>query len=136
VENDLTARWSAIPFLVPKMLEPRVDLRRGGIIVQRLAYATVMSRGAAEIAVFVDHPVAVPPLVILEVTLVITIQIPEVVGERVSAREIVHVKEGVRRQQTLAVFPRRSHYYRDREFVIRVPEHLLRQILPAIGVLE
>lgn len=95
-----------------------------------------MSGDAAEVTVLVDHPVAIAPLVILEVTLVVAVQISEVVCKRVCVREIVRVEIGARWQQSPAVLPRRSHYYRDRKFAIRIPEYLLRQVLPAIGVLE
>lgn len=104
--------------------------------MQCLTYATVVLGDAAEVAVLVYHLVTIAPLVIAEVTLVVAVQISQVVGERVCIREIVHVKERERWQQSLAVLPRRSHYYRDRELAVRVPEHLLRQVLPAIGVLE
>lgn len=135
-ENNLNDGWSTVLLFAPKMLKPRVDLRHGGVVMQRLAYATIVLGDTAEVPVLVDHLVAIAPLVIPEVTLVVAVQISEVIGEHVHIREIVRVEEGVRRQQSLAILPRRSHYYRDREFVVRVPEHLLRQIFPAIGVLK
>lgn len=118
------------------MLESRVDLWRDRVIVQRLADATIVPGYAAEVAVLVDHPITIAPLVILDVLLVVVVQIPEIVGEYIRTGEIVRVKKGARRQQSLTVVPRRSHYYRDREFAVRVPEHLLRQVFPTIGVLK
>lgn len=104
--------------------------------MQRLADATIMPGCAAEITVLVNHSVTIAPLVIPDVPFIVAVQIPEIIGERIRACEIVRVKKGVRRQQSLTIVPRRSHYYRNREFAVRVPEYLLRQVLPTIGVLK
>lgn len=118
------------------MLKPRVDLRRDGVVMQRLADTTIVPGHATEVAVLVNYQVTIAPFVILDVPLIVAVQIPEMIDERIHVGEIVRVKEGARWQQSPTVVPRRSHYYRDREFAVRVPEHLLRQVFPAIGVLE
>lgn len=130
--NCSTLLAGTISRLAPKSLEVFVDLRLDRIVIQRLADATVAPGRAAEVAVLVDHFVTTAPFVILEVTLVVAVQIPEIIGERVYAREIVHMEKRVRWQISPAVPHRRSHYYRDREFAVRVPKHFLRHVFPTV----
>jgi len=96
----LSTRWNAVLLLIPKIFKIRVDLRHGGVVMQCLTYATIMPGDAAEVAVLVDHSIMIAPFMVFEITLIVAVQIPNIVSERIRVREIVHVEEGMRWQQS------------------------------------
>lgn len=121
-----TDAWS-----VPPLVDVRVPL------AGRPDRVPVVQHGTdATPEVRVDELPRALPLEVAVVQVVVLVQHMQVLGQLLGRRELVHVDVGLVGRHRSIVLGRRTHHNGQHIPVQRVDEELLRDVVPAVGVLE